>query len=193
METNHKSSLILIKEISILIETNKNQVVKVANSTLILLFWNIGNRINSEILDNKRAKYGSQIVCTISNELELKYGRNFQEKNLRRMMQFALEFPDYEIVVPLARQLSWSHFLILIPLKTMDSKLFYANKAIEETLGKRELRKLISSKTFERTEIVNTQVKQTQPDLINTFKDPYMLDFLNLKDTYLENDLEVAI
>ena len=108
-------------------------------------------------------------------------------------MQFASDFLDFEIVVPLARQLTWSHFLILIPLKSKEAKFFYANKAIEEVLGKRDLRKQITSKTFERTEIANIQLSNTQPDLMNTFKDPYMLDFLNLKNTYLEQDLEQAI
>ena len=108
-------------------------------------------------------------------------------------MQFASDFLDFEIVVPLARQLTWSHFLILIPLKSKEANFFYANKAIEEVLGKRDLRKQITSKTFERTEIANIQLSNTQPDLMNTFKDPYMLDFLNLKNTYLEQDLEKAI
>jgi hypothetical protein len=67
----------------------------------------------------------------VSTQLELKYGRNFSEKNLRRMIQFAVEFSDFEIVVPLARQLSWSHFLILIPLKSIESKLYYAQNALE--------------------------------------------------------------
>ncbi len=58
----------------------------------------------------------------VSAQLELKYGRNFAEKNLRRMIQFSIEFSDFEIVFPLARQLTWSHFLLLIPLKSKESK-----------------------------------------------------------------------
>src|SRR5690606_2786478 len=132
-------------ELSQLIEQSRQQVAMYANSTLTMLFWQVGNRINEEILNNQRADYGKQIVPTVSAQLEEKYGRNFTEKNVRRMIQFSQQFPDVQIVVPLARQLSWSHFLILIPLKTNDERLFYAELAIRETLGKRDLRKRIAT------------------------------------------------
>jgi hypothetical protein len=122
-EIENKHAENLINEISKLIEENKNQVVKTLNSTLTILFWQIGFRVNAEILNNERAEYGKQIVTGVSQQLEYKFGRNFNEKNLRRMMQFASEFPDFEIVVPLARQLSWSHFILLIPLKSFESKM----------------------------------------------------------------------
>jgi len=109
------------------------------------------------------------------------------------MMQFAEQFTDFEIVVPLARQLSWSHILLLLPLKSKEEKIYYAQKAVEETLGKRELRKQIEQKAYERGEIANVQVSLGMPELQNTFKDPYFLDFLGLKDGYMEKDLESAI
>ncbi|MCS4435106.1 DUF1016 N-terminal domain-containing protein [Aquiflexum gelatinilyticum] len=117
---------ILVSDLSRLIEQSQKHVAIVANSTLTLLFWEVGNRINNEILKNERSAYGKQIVSTVSSLLEVKYGRNFTEKNVRRMIQFAENFPDFEIVVPLARQLSWIHFIILIPLKSMELRLFYA-------------------------------------------------------------------
>ena len=180
----------LFKELSQLIEQSQQQVVAQANSTLTLLFWHIGNRINKEILQNKRADYGKQIVATLSTQLEERYGRNFELGNLRRMLQFAEQFPDIQIVVPLARQLSWSHFTILIPIKNQEAKLFYANLAAESVLGKRELRKQISTKTFERSSIANLQNASNHPAIHNSFKDPYFLDFLGLQNTYLEKDLE---
>ncbi|MBI1838666.1 MAG: DUF1016 domain-containing protein [Flavobacteriia bacterium] len=183
----------LVSEIAALIEESKQHVSKVANSSLTLLFWHVGKRINNVVLNNKRAEYGKQIVVTVSRQLEEKYGHNYEVKNVRRMMQFASGFLDFEIVVTLSRQLTWSHFLILIPLKNSETKQFYANLAINEVLGVRDLRKKIATKTFERSELANIQLSNTQTDLINTFKDPYMLDFLNLKNTYLENDLEKAI
>ena len=89
----------LLKELSQLIELSQQQLVAKANSTLTMLFWHIGNRINENILQNKRADYGKQIVVTLSRELTKKYGRNFEEKNLRRMLQFAEQFTDNSIVV----------------------------------------------------------------------------------------------
>jgi predicted nuclease of restriction endonuclease-like (RecB) superfamily len=183
----------LLKELAQLIEQSQQQVVAQANSTLTLLFWQVGKRINENILQNKRAEYAKQIVSTLSTQLEARYGRNFELGNLRRMLQFAEQFPDREIVVPLARQLSWSHFLILIPLKSQEAKLFYAQKAMAEGLGKRELRKQISLKAFERNTIANLQNTTSHPAISNTFKDPYFLDFLGLQNTYLEKDLEAAI
>lgn len=183
----------LLYELSQLIEQSRQQLVSQANSMLTMLFWYVGKRINENILQNKRADYGKQIVSTVSTQLENKYGRNFTEKNVRRMLQFAEQFSDTEIVVPLARQLSWSHFLILIPLKSQEAKIFYAQKAAKEALGKRELRKQIANKTFERMSIANIQTSKGENMPINTFKDPYILDFLGLQNTYLEKDLETAV
>jgi predicted nuclease of restriction endonuclease-like (RecB) superfamily len=183
----------LLKELSQLIEQNRQQLVAQANSTLTMLFWLIGQRINETILQNKRAGYGKQIVVTISRELTDKYGRNFEEKNLRRMLQFAGHFPNKEIVVALSRQLSWSHFLILIPLKGQEAKMFYAQMAVKNAFSIRDLRKQIAAKNFERNIIANLQTNETDTSVYNTFKDPYFLDFLGLHNTYLEKDLEEAI
>ncbi len=183
----------LFTEISAIIEQSRTFIAEQANSTLAVLFWQIGNKINRNILENKRASYGKQIVVTLSRQLTEKYGNNFQEKNLRRMLQFAEKFEDFEKVATLSRHLSWSHFLILIPLKSQEAKDFYAKKTIAESLGVRDLRKSIASKSFERTDIANLQISNQSQNFQNTFKDPYFLEFLGLKNTFLEKDLEEAI
>jgi hypothetical protein len=142
-----------------------------------MLFWHIGNRINQIILQNKRADYGKQIVVTLSRQLAEKHGRNFEEKNLRRMLQFAEQFSNEQIVVTLSRQLSWSHILVLLPLKNIEAKLFYANSVTKGGLGVRELRKIISVKEFERTAIANLQNTSDHPAIHNNFKDPYFFRF----------------
>ncbi|MDR7130484.1 putative nuclease of restriction endonuclease-like (RecB) superfamily [Algoriphagus sp. 4150] len=109
------------------------------------------------------------------------------------MMQFAEVFPDFQIVAPLARQLSWSHFTILIPIKKQDARLFYAQQSAESSWSKRELRHQIERKAFERKEIAQIQLSEADTEIKTSFKDPYFLDFLGLKDGYLENDLEGAI
>jgi len=184
---------ILFEEISAMIEQSKRVIYSRANSEAVLLFWKIGQRVNSEVLNNKRADYGKQIVVTLSRQLTEKYGRSFEEKNLRRMLQFAEQFFDEEIVVSLSRQLSWSHFLVLIPLKSGEAKMFYAKESMNGVLGVRDLRKLISRKAFERKEIADTQITVASPIPVGTFKDPYLFDILGLKDEYLEADLEDAI
>jgi predicted nuclease of restriction endonuclease-like (RecB) superfamily len=187
------SEQILFNELSTLIEQSQQQVVAQSNSTLTLLFWNIGRRINNEILKNKRADYGKQVVPKVSAQLQNKYGRNFELGNLRRMIQFTEQFSDLQIVATLSRQLSWSHFRELIPLKSIEAKMFYAELSATQALGIRELRKQISTKTFERSSIANLQNTSNHHAVYNTFKDPYFLNFLGLQNTYLEKDLEAAI
>jgi predicted nuclease of restriction endonuclease-like (RecB) superfamily len=183
----------LFNELSQLIEQSKVFVATQANSMLTMLFWQIGTRINETILQNKRAEYGKQIVPTVSAQLESKYGRNFTEKNVRRMLKFADQFSDGQIVATLSRQLSWSHFIEILPLKTNEAKMFYVQEIVNQKLGIRELRKQIATKAFERTDIANAQLAVNSTIPFNVFKDPYLMDFLNLKDGFLESDLEAAI
>ena len=116
----------LISDIRLLIETARHNVAVTVNAGLTILYWQIGNRICQNILKQKRGEYGKEIVATLSQELADDYGNNFNEKNLRRMIQFAEVFPDKEIVVSLIRQLSWTHFIALIPLKDDLQRDFYA-------------------------------------------------------------------
>lgn len=183
----------LISDLISLINQTKANVVTYANSSLTVSFWQIGHKINADILENHRAEYGKQIVVTVSRQLVELFGRNFEEKNLRRMMQFADNFPDFEIVVTLSRQLSWSHILCLLPIKSNEARFYYAKLVSENQWGVRELRKQIEKKAFERTQIANIQINNSQLISKNIFKDPYLLDFLDLKSDYLENELETAI
>ena len=184
---------ILYRELSSLIEKSKHKAVSQVKSTVNLLFWQIGKKINNEILHNKRAEYGTQIVTNLAKKLSTQYGRSFEVKNLRRMIQFAEQFPDKKIVVTLSRQLSWSHFITIIPLKTIEERDFYANLSINDVLGVRELRHQIELKAFERTQIANTQISKKLKIPPDTFKDPYVLDFLDLQNAYFEKDVETAI
>ncbi len=197
MEINTNSLSIsesdLFIELSQLIEQSKQKVAVQANSAVTILFWQVGNRINQDILQNKRAEYGKQIVPTLSTQLENKYGRNFEVKNLRRMMQFAEQFTDFQIVVTLSRQLSWSHYLAILPIKTHEAKVFYANQVGNSFMSVRELRRQIALKAFERTNIADAQIIESTHIPFNTFKDPYILDLFGLQNTFLEKDLEDAI
>lgn len=82
----------LYTELSQLIEQSQRQVAVVANSTLTMLFWQVGKRINEHTLQNKRAEYGKEIVSTVSTQLKERFGKNFELRNVRRMMQFAEQF-----------------------------------------------------------------------------------------------------
>jgi len=195
---------IILSDIRFIIDQTKEKVSKIISSNVVALYWKIGNRINFEILDHQRAEYGKQIVATLSRQLTQEYGRSYEEKNLRRMMQFAYLFPDIEIVATLWRQLSWSHFKIVIPIKNELERDFYTQMCQIENWSVDTLRKKVNSLLFQRTaiskkpeELAKLEMQQLKnedrltPDLV--FRDPYLLDFLGLKDVYQEKDLEKAI
>ncbi|HNY27168.1 MAG TPA: PDDEXK nuclease domain-containing protein [Candidatus Sumerlaeota bacterium] len=194
----------LFDEIKGLIEQGRQQVAVTVNATMTMLYWQIGKRINEEVLLEQRAAYGQQIVSTLARQLVEEYGHSFSEKNLRRMMQFATVFSDPAIVVSLIRQLSWTHFLALIPIEDPLKRSFYIEMCRVEKWSVRLLRERINSMLYERTaisrkpeETIERELRQLgesgriSPDLV--FRDPYFLDFLDLKDVYSEKDLESAI
>lgn len=194
----------LIGELRHMIDQTKESVASTVNASLTLLYWQLGFRIRTELLQNERAEYGQKIVATVSRQLMADYGKGFVEKSLRRMIQFAEVFPEKEIVVSLIRQLSWTHFIALIPIKDPLKRDFYAEMCRLERWSVKTLRKKIDSMLFERTalskkpdSLIRYEVDSLRnedrlsPDLV--FRDPYFLDFLNLNDRYFEKDLEDAI
>ena len=187
-------SPLLLADLREIISRGKAQAVAAVNSALTLTYWHVGQRINTEVLRGERAAYGQQVVASVAVSLVAACGKSFEAKNLRRMMQFAEVFSDLEIVVPLARQLSWSHFLLLIPLPSQAARLFYAQQASHAAWGKRELTRQIERKAFERSHIADHKLAlAAAPELAGAFKDPYFFDFLGLPLGYLENDLEQAL
>jgi predicted nuclease of restriction endonuclease-like (RecB) superfamily len=187
-----------------MIEDARGSVAVAVNATLTSLYWHIGQRIRQDILKEKRAEYGAEIVVSLSRQLIEEYGNGFSEKSLRRMVQFAEVFPDEQIVVSLIRNLSWTHFIALLPLKEPLQREFYAEMCRVERWSVRTLRQKIDSMLYERTAISRKpealirhelaslrHEDQLSPDLV--FKDPYFLNFLGLRDHYLEKDLEDAI
>ena len=194
----------LIDEARRLIGEARQQAAAAVNASLTLLYWRLGQRIQREVLGSERAGYGDEIVVTLSRELVREFGRGYSEKNLRRMVQFAEAFPDEEIVVTLSRQLSWSHFSALLPLKQPLQREFYAEMSHIEGWSVRTLRERIDSMLYERTALSkqpDTLIRQElatlrakgdfTPALV--LKDPYVLDFLGIADRYVERDLEDAI
>lgn len=183
----------LFQELSEIIERGRKTVVSQVNQTLTLVYWQVGYKINQYLLKDERAEYAKNIVVTLSRELETQYGRGFTEKNVWRMIQFSKVFNDFEIVTTVSAKLSWSHFVEVISIENESKRMFYLQKAGEERWSVRTLRKQIERKTYERKEIAQLQIKDDLPDVGTAFKDPYFLDFLGLKEGYLENDLESAI
>jgi predicted nuclease of restriction endonuclease-like (RecB) superfamily len=194
----------LVHDVKALIREARQQAFVAVNAGMTLLYWRIGKRIEEEVLRGKRAEYGEEVVRTLAGELTHEYGGSFGEKNLRRMRQFAVQYPDEKIVVALLRQLSWTHFLVLIPIKDSLKREFYTELCQLEGWSSRKLRERINSQLFERTALsrkgeqtIRHDLEQLRhegnvsPELL--LRDPYLLNFLGLQDRFLEKDLEDAI
>jgi predicted nuclease of restriction endonuclease-like (RecB) superfamily len=193
-----------ISEIKSLIENSKQNIAISVNAEMTLLYWQIGQRIHAEVLKDNRAEYGKEIIKNLCIELIAEYGGSFSEKNIRRMMQFAVVFPNFEIVVSLIRQLSWTHILAILPIEDPLKRDFYIEMCKHEKWSVRIFRERIQSMLYERTAISRKPEETIKNDLVLlkdeqkmnpdlVFRDPYFLDFLGLKDTYSEKDLETAI
>lgn len=194
----------LALDIGRMITAARRQVAQTVNTALTTLYWQIGTRIRQDVLKERRAEYGAELVAVLGQQLEERFGRGFGEKNLRRMVQFAEAFPDPQIVVSLVRQLTWTHFIALIPLREPLKRDFYAEMCRIERWSVRTLRQKIDSMLYERTalskkpdQLIRKELtalresNQLTPDLV--FQDPYLLGFLGLRDTFSEKELEAAL
>ncbi|MCK4663923.1 MAG: DUF1016 family protein [Bacteroidales bacterium] len=204
MKENKEISTNLIVEIKQLIEQSRQKVAVVVNSEISMLYWHIGKQIGTDILNNKRAEYGKQIIVTLSQHLTCEYGRGWSEKQLHHCLYTVETFPDEKIFSTLCRELSWSHIKELIYIKEPLKREFYIEICKFEHWSVRQLRKRIKSMLFERTAISKKPEETIKEDLKQlknkkklssdiVFRDPYFLDFLGLADKYSEKDLESAI
>ncbi|MEJ7810695.1 MAG: PDDEXK nuclease domain-containing protein [Gemmatimonadaceae bacterium] len=194
----------LAADVREMIESARQQTAVAVNAALTTLYWQIGTRIRRDILAEQRAEYGAEIVSTLSRQLVPEFGRGFGARNLFRMVRFSEVFPDWEIVSALRTQLGWTHFRQIIPFDDPLKRDFYAEMCRVERWSTRTLQQKLDSMLYERTALsrkpeqlirqeldaLRAEDKLT-PDLI--FQDPYILDFLGLKDTYSEKDLESAL
>ena len=180
-------------ELRSLISSSRQRLAATVNAQLSQLYWSVGRRLSLEVLAGERAQYGLQLMKRLGLRLEQEFGRGFEANNLRRMVQFAQAFSSAEIVATLSRQLSWSHFVLLIPLRTEVARMYYAQQSAAACWSVRELRRQIERKAYERNLIANTEVSPPAELTAGVFKDPYFLDFLGLRDGYDEADLEGAI
>lgn len=193
-----------VLEIKTLIEQSKQELAVTVNARMTQLYWNIGKRINQEVLDNKRAEYGKQIVSTLSGQLTKEYGKGWSEKQLRHCLRIAETITNEKILYAMSRELSWTHIRTIIYIDDSLKRTFYFEMCNLERWSTRTLQERINSMLYERTAISKKpnetiqneleSLKNTQqitPDLV--FRDPYFLDFLGLHNSYSEKDLESAI
>jgi len=194
----------LLDDIRNFIEHARARVATIVNVETVMLNWKLGRRIWQEILGKKRAEYGKKIVDALGRQLAAEYGKGFSRANLFHMIRFAQTYTEEQIVYALSRQLSWTHFRILMYLDDPLKREFYAQMCRLERWSTRTLNEKIQSMLYERSalskkpeEVIRRELEQLRtedrltPDMV--FRDPVILRQLGLEDDYSERELEDAI
>lgn len=194
----------LFHDVKTLVLTARQKAYRAVDSERVLLNWQVGQRIRTDILQNQRAEFGKQVIKNLSTKLTIEFGSGYNQINLWLYVRFATIFPDFEIVYALRKLFSWTHFRIFIRLEDGLKRRFYMQMCRIEGWGTRQLEERIDSMLYERTaisrkpdELIDLELSNLeQANIVSedmVFRDPYFLDFLDLKDTYSEKDLETAI
>lgn len=194
----------LVVELRALIAASRQRAAQAVNTELVLLCWRVGDRLRREVVGPHRAAYGERIVSTVSRQLTAEFGAGFSRPSLFHMIRFAELWPDPDRVARLAQDLGWSHVKELLPVTDPLARDFYAEMCRLERWSVRTLRDRIKGLLYERTAVSRQpdalirqeldrlrEAERLSPELV--FRDPYVLDFLGLADTYSERDFEAAI
>lgn len=191
-------------EIARLIAEARGRAEVAVNSQLVMLYWNVGRVIKENILSGEKPEYGKSVVKELAADLVAEYGRGYSQRNLFNMVKFYEAFNDEVILQTLSAKLPWSHVNRLSYIDDPLKRQFYVTMAINERWSFRVLTDRINSMLYERT-LISKKPEETiandlallaeskimSQDLV--LRDPYVLDFLELKDSYSEKDLENAI
>ncbi|MGM9508881.1 PDDEXK nuclease domain-containing protein [Larkinella sp. GY13] len=194
----------LLDDLRSLVDQSRRRVATVINAEITQLYWAMGKRILETVLAEGRADYGKQVIRMLSKQLTVEFGKGFSLTNLTNSVELARQFPELAIIQTLSEQLTWSHLITLIYIKDALKRNFYMEICRLERWSVRTLKEKIDGMLYERTaisrkpeETIRQDLQQLRdenrisPDLI--FRDPYVLDFLGLENTYSELELEDAI
>ncbi len=191
-------------EISMLIDQCKKKIQLNLNSEMVILYWHVGRKIRTDILRNQKAEYGKEVITSLGEQLSNAYGRGYSRRNLFNMVAFYDSFAEESIVQTVSAQLTWSHILEIIKIEDELKRVFYITMATNERWSVRTFKERINSMLYERTslskkpeETIAIELKKlSESNQMTTelfFRDPYVLDFLELQDTFSEKNLENAI
>ena len=207
----------VLGEIVGLLDLARKAASRTVNAVMTATYWEIGRRIvELEQGGAGRADYGAQVISRLSQDLTRRFGRGFGPVNLSQMRKFHLLWPGAEIfhtpseksedLIPARTRhfpLPWSHYVRLLSVKDAEARSFYESEALRAGWSVRQLDRQIATRFFERTLLSKNKTamlrkaeKPLPPDQItpeDEIKDPYILEFLGLKDEYSESDLEEAL
>ena len=191
-----KSYVTIIEDIKEQIRSAQHRVILNANKEMLILYWNIGKLIN------EHSEWGNKFLNNLSSEInnEFPSSKGFSVRNLQNMVKFYREYPEIEIVQMVAAQIPWSHNLEILRVKSQEQRLWYINKTIENGWSKNILAHQIDTNLYarqiEQKKVSNFPTKLSSPQselALETMKDPYVFDFIELKEDAQEKDLEEAL
>lgn len=164
----------------------RERVFRVANSALLLSYWQIGQLIVEDEQQGKaRAEYGKLVIKNLSKRLTMEFGKGYDESNLRNMRSFFQAFPIRDA---LRHELSWTHYRLLLRQENEKKKMYYLNESIENNWNSRDLKRQINSLAYER---VLQHKKSPTEDIHSVLKDPYIFEFLGLKPDEKNSEKEI--
>ncbi|QOW09333.1 DUF1016 domain-containing protein [Kaistella flava (ex Peng et al. 2021)] len=187
MEISEDSLFLSVKQI---ISQSREKVFRIANSTLLLTYWQIGQLIvEDEQKDQERATYGKYTLKNLSQKLSLEFGKGFDYTNLSNMRKFYQSFP---IVDAVRQQLTWTHYRMLLKIDSVKKINYYIDESIQNNWSSRDLKRQINSLAYER---VLEHKKSPIENIHSLLKDPYIFEFLGLKpdEKISEKEIETGI
>ncbi|MBQ8958518.1 MAG: DUF1016 family protein [Bacteroidales bacterium] len=200
LDKHNNENNLLVSQVAQIIREARQTAYRAVNFTMVLAYWNIGKLIVEDELHWERADYGKAVLRNLSQRLTKEFGKGFDESNLRYMRLFYKTFP---ICDTLRHELSWSHYRRLISVENSDARLWYMNEAADSVWSTRQLDRQISTLYYDRLlasqnkQVVikeaEEKLKAVSPE--DFIKDPYVLEFLNLKDypDLRESDVEKGL
>ena len=191
----------IYKEIKSILEQARNKVYKVANSTMVEAYWNIGRVIVEKQGGNNKAEYGTALIKNLSKKMTKEFGKGFTVANLKNMRQFYLIFQKS---YALRSELTWTHYRLLMRVENENARNFYIEECIKSNWSTRQLERQITTLFYERLlsskdkEKVSKEIFKLEPQIKKAediIKDPYVLEFLGLSENtnFLEKNLEQAL
>ena len=200
LDKHNSENNLLASQVAQIIREARQTAYRAVNFTMVLAYWNIGKLIVEDELHWERADYGKAVLRNLSQRLTKEFGKGFDERELRKMCQF---YRCFEIRDTLRPELSWSHYRRLISVENSDARMWYMNEAADSVWSTRQLDRQISTLYYDRLlasqnkqvviQEAEEKLKAVAPE--DFIKDPYVLEFLNLKDypDLRESDVEKGL
>ena len=200
LDKHNNENNLLASQVAQIIREARQNAYRAVNFTMVLAYWNIGKLIVEAELHWERADYGKAVLRNLSQRLTKEFGKGFDESNLRYMRLFYKTFP---ICDTLRHELSWSHYRRLISVENSEARMWYMNEAADSVWSTRQLDRQISTLYYDRLlasqnkqvviQEAEENLKAVAPE--DFIKDPYVLEFLNLKDypDLRESDVEKGL